>query len=162
MVKRDKQTNIGNEMNKKTNKVTNENIGNFLLEGGKKYYENSIKEVITDNGYIIGLTKDGEVMVSQIVVMGTMSNHLEEIVYDELTSVSDINNQIVNGDDLLEIFEKDGINKEQEEIMFNKVVDNFSTNTDNEFKDCVDWESIGYGNEEVFQDNTQGLMKEVI
>ena len=57
--------------------LNSKNIGDWFLEGKEKYYtpyqknDEIIKEVITDNGYVVGLTKGGDVLVSQLVICGT-------------------------------------------------------------------------------------------
>ena len=129
----------GNKNQMKTKKVNNKNIGNFLLNSEGKYYENSVKEVITDNGYIIGLEEDGEVLVSQITMCGTMSNNLYDIGYD---------------------YEKE-FTDEDGEMLFNKLVDKLSIKSNNEFKHSIEWEFIYYSCEEIVMDNIKKIMKEI-
>ena len=138
--------------------LNSKNIGDWFLEGKERYYkpltENDeiVKEVITDNGYVVGLTKEGDVLVSQMVVCGTSTINLFDEGYDDKDRIDTETDMTF---DVMKYKETEKIDLEEK---FNKLVDNLSKSK-KEFKDGIDWSSVGYGNEEILNDNLEGIFK---
>ena len=138
--------------------LNSKNIGDWFLEGKEKYYtpyqknDEIIKEVITDNGYVVGLTKEGDVLVSQMVVCGTSTINLFDEGYDDKDRIDTETDMTF---DVMKYKETEKIDLEEK---FNKLVDNLSKSK-KEFKDGIDWSSVGYGNEEILNDNLEGIFK---